>query len=160
MPRQVMPGSGVFCCLTVPSSLEDALHSHKMCGEDSVRKWVQRSCQAGRRVTPAQKQWEMLRFKLHNTSGEPGQASCSLLYSAFSQECGESASWSTMLKERGLSGIKITALIRTRKDCHLACYKLDESFSWHWFKWFIFWFIWSGTCVLTEEHLKDVCGLS
>lgn len=70
-----MPNSGVSCCLTVHSSWADALHFITTCGERSVTKWAQRSWQAGRRVTHAQQQEEMLGLKPHKTSVEPGQAS-------------------------------------------------------------------------------------
>lgn len=154
-------------CLTVPISLAVSFHSYKMCGENSVRKWVQRSCWAERRVTPIQKHWEITSctiFKLHKTSVEPGQASYSLVSTVVFRCLRNLVSLHDRVqccKDRSWSGIKIPALIRTRKDCCLCLLQTRWKFSaYSGVRVYFFWFIWAGTCVLTDEHLKEVYGLS
>lgn len=109
---------------------------HDVCGERSVRKWVRRSWQAGRRVRNAQQQ-EMLRLKPHKASVEPGQTSCLLvsgiifilLLFHWTSRClvgierataRESASSGTVLQGDRSVWDKIPAAIRIRKRCHLC----------------------------------------
>lgn len=149
-------------CLKMPILLADSLHSCKMCQENAAREWVQRSCWAGRRVTPTQKHQEMLRFKLHKTSVAPGQAFYSLVPTAVFR-CLLGIWWVCIIEcnaartELG-QGWKSLPWYRPRRIAAFAYYKLDKSFSCQWFKGFIFWFIWSG--VLTDEHFKEVDDLS
>lgn len=118
-------------CLTVPILLAHCSHSYKMYEEDSIRKWVQRSCWVERRVTPTQKHQEMLRFKLQETSVEPGQESYSLV-STVVFRCLLGIWWLhhrvQCCKDRGWSGMRITALIRTRKGWCLCLLQSRKKF--------------------------------